>query len=212
MFTLRNPKACPLLDVIENNNAESRLAEGSSLKTDVPRYRIWKNGAIVDEPNDVKDIWPSDAVSFLLGCSFTFENALKQKGLLSKTSNSVPMYRTSVQNVPSGVFTGQLVVSMRMFRKQDVDEAIRITEAHPLSHGGPVAVGWEGQAELGIKDLSKPDFGEHPRSADLTDGHVPLFWACGVTPQTAIADAKDKINGTVITHAPGCMFITDIIG
>jgi uncharacterized protein YcsI (UPF0317 family) len=207
MFTLRNPKPCPLLDVVVGGKSESRLGKDSDLKRDLPKYRVWRAGQVVDEPSDVSNVWPEDAVSFLLGCSFTFEMALRNTGLLAKTSNSVPMYRTKVDNVQSGIFKGQVVVSMRMFRKQDVEEAKRITEAHPLSHGGPVAMGWAGQQELGIEDLSKPDFGEVP---SINPDLVPLFWACGVTPQTAIADAKEALDGTVITHAPGCMFITDI--
>lgn len=155
-------------------------------------------------------MWPKDAVAFLLGCSFTFENELKKRGLLQKESASVPMYRTAVENKPSGPFKGKLVVSMRMFHSKDVDEAIRITEQQPLSHGGPVAVGWEGQKRLGISDLANPDFGEAPATASLDGDMVPVFWACGVTPQSAIEEAGPAIEGTVITHAPGCMFLTDI--
>jgi len=191
-------------------NYESRLAPGSDLRCDIPKYRVWHQGNIVDEPTDATSVWPKDAVSFLLGCSFTFENDLKRRGLLKKDTASVPMYKTNLKNTPSGPFGGNLVVSMRLFNPEHVRDAIRITEGHALSHGGPVAVGHEDREALGILDLSKPDYGEAPQYS-ATDNHlVPLFWACGVTPQSAIEEAGARIDGVVITHSPGCMFITDV--
>jgi len=207
MFTLKNPKPCPLLDVVDNRNAESSLAVGSDLRRDLPRYRVWKNGKIVEELDDVTKVWPIDAVSFLLGCSFTFEAELKSLSLLSKTNDTVAMYRTKVKNVRSGVFGGNLVVSMRMIHPEHIDSVVKVTSKHQLSHGAPVALGFDGMKELGINDLSRPDFGE---SSSTDPNCVPVFWACGVTPQTAIEDAGSGLHGTILTHAPGCMFVTDI--
>ena len=207
----------PLLEVISTNPPESTLAPGSDLRRDLPLYRVWQHGQVVEERTDVTSIWPKDGVAFLLGCSFTFESSLKQHGLLAKESNSVPMYKTRIPNEPSGPFRGNLVVSMRMFDPLVVPEVVEITSKHPLAHGEPVAIGFAGQKELGIEHLDKPDFGEKPslfldESSSSSSSKVPVFWACGVTPQNAIEQAgtvlKDSI---VITHAPGCMFVTDVL-
>lgn len=190
------------------SGTESRLAPDSDLRTDVPRYRVWHRGRLVDEPLSVRSVWPMDGIGFLLGCSFSFEADLRQRGLLAKDSSSVSMYRTSVPNVVCGPFGGNLVVSMRMFEPSQVDEVVQITSKHALSHGAPVAIGFQGQQELGIRDLNEPDFGEIPLK-DATK--VPVFWACGVTPQSAIENIGDALGDSlIITHSPGCMFVTDI--
>jgi uncharacterized protein YcsI (UPF0317 family) len=200
----------PLLDVIVGNPPVSRLAENSDLRFDLPRYRIWHQGKVIDEPFEANKYWPADAVSFLLGCSFTFEDDLKRRNLLLKDSSTVPMYRTQADNVRSGVFQGKLVVSMRQFKSEDVAEVVAITEQHQLSHGAPVAIGLdEAKETLGLSDLNNPDFGERPKpNVRKENGLIPLFWACGVTPQSAIESAR--LDDIMITHAPGCMFITDI--
>jgi uncharacterized protein YcsI (UPF0317 family) len=208
LFAIKNPKACPILDIIDNGEVQSNIALGSDIRKDLPKYRVWKNGK-VGEQNEVVDEWPKDAVSFLLGCSFTFEAELKNAGLLNKNSSTVSMYRTTIRNEPSGPFKGNLVVSMRFFRQNQIDEVVRITAKHELNHGAPVKIGWNAPRDLGIKNIGSPDYGEPPEH--LGENMVPIFWACGVTPQSAIEEAaQDLKDTTVITHSPGCMFITDV--
>ncbi|QYJ15403.1 Putative hydro-lyase [Rubrobacter xylanophilus DSM 9941] len=204
-FCIRNPKPCPLLEVTEAGSPVPRtLAPEADLRTDVPKYRVYEVGELVDEPAEIRDYWRGDLVCFLLGCSFTFEAALLAAGLrlahLDQGRN-VPMYVTNRECVPSGPFRGPLVVSMRPYRPEEVPRAVSITARYPMMHGAPV---WVGDPEaLGIRDLDRPDFGD---AISIGEGEIPVFWACGVTPQAAALEAGLPL---VITHSPGHMFITD---
>jgi uncharacterized protein YcsI (UPF0317 family) len=206
LFCRRNPRPCPLLDVTDAGNPEPRLAApGADLRTDVPRYRVYRHGELVAEALDLYPWWRDDLVGFLLGCSFSFENALVRAGLpvrhLEQGCN-VPMYRTTVACTPAGVFHGPMVVSMRPMTPAQAEEAARVCARYPRSHGAPVQVG--APAALGIGDLSKPDFGD---PVEIRAGEVPVFWACGVTPQAVAMEARPPL---LLTHAPGHMFLTDL--
>ena len=204
-FAVRNPKPCPIVEVVEQGTEAVLTAPGSDLRTDVPCYRLFVDGAHADSATDATNWWRDDLVSVLLGCSFSFEAALLQAGLPVRhveQDRNVPMYITSRQCEPAGDFAGPLVVSMRPMPAAMVEQARRITEAYPQAHGGPVHVG--DPSGLGISDLNAPDFGD---PVDIRGGEVPMFWACGVTPQLAIASAAPEI---AITHEPGHMFITDL--
>ncbi|SNY91323.1 Uncharacterized protein YcsI, UPF0317 family [Cohaesibacter sp. ES.047] len=205
-FCQRNPKPCPLIAVSDTGNPiMSTAGKDIDIRTDVPAYYIYRGGLLSEEVTDVSDLWTDDMVAFALGCSFTFEHALLAAGIdvWHITNNTtVPMYKTAIPTVPAGPFSGSLVVSMRMIPKDRVEEAKAITRKFPLAHGAPVHVG--DPAEIGISDLSKPDWGD---PAPELDNHVPVFWACGVTPQASIQNAKLPI---CITHKPGHMLVTDI--
>lgn len=205
-FCEANPQPCPLLEVTDaGETAPARFAPGADLRTDLPRYRIWRNGELTAEPTDIRDCWRDDFVSFLIGCSFTFEGAMLRAGLPVRHIEhgcNVPMYRTNVPCKPAGRFAGPLVVSMRPLTPAQADEAVRVTAPYSAVHGAPVQIG-DAHA-LGIDDLSRPDFGD---PVAIRDGEIPVFWACGVTPQCALMQAKLPV---AITHAPGCMFVTDI--
>ena len=204
-FADRNPKPCPVLEVIEQGTEAVLTAPGSDLRTDMPRYRLFADGVHSDSATDATAWWRDDLVSVLLGCSFSFEAALLRAGLPVRhieQGHNVPMYVTDRRCVPAGDFAGPLVVSMRPMPAERVEQARRITAAYPQAHGGPVHVG--DPAALGITDLHSPDFGD---PVTVHDGEVPMFWACGVTPQMAIANAAPEI---AITHEPGHMFITDL--
>lgn len=205
LFCQRNPRPCPLLEVTEPGDpVPHRYAPAADLRTDLPRYRVWRDGALVDEPTDITDLWQDDFVSFLIGCSFTFEAALLEAGLPVRhieQGRNVPMYRTSIDCVAAPPFTGNLVVSMRPFLPAQAIQAIQITSRFPAVHGAPVHFG--APAQIGIDDLSRPDFGD---PVDIRPGETPVFWACGVTPQVALRQARLPL---VITHSPGCMFVTD---
>ena len=204
-FADRNPKPCPVLEVVERGTEAVLTAPGSDLRTDLPRYRLFVDGVHSDSATDATAWWRDDLVSVLLGCSFSFEAALLRAGLPVRHIEqgcNVPMYITDRQCRPAGDFAGPLVVSMRPMPAEMVEQARRITEAYPQAHGGPVHVG--DLAALGITDLHSPDFGD---PVTVHDGEVPMFWACGVTPQMAIANAAPEI---AITHEPGHMFIADL--
>lgn len=206
LFCQRNPKPCPVLDVTEPGDFEPKLvAKGADLRTDIPKYRIYKHGEMVDETLDIKKYWTKDMVGFLLGCSFTFEFPLMSNGIpvrhIEENCN-VPMYKTNIQCVEAGEFHGPMVVSMRPMPEKDIVRAVQVTSRFPSVHGAPVQIG--NPEHIGIKDISKPDFGD---SVTIKEGEVPVFWACGVTPQAVAMEVKPEI---MITHAPGHMFITDI--
>jgi uncharacterized protein YcsI (UPF0317 family) len=204
LFAQRNPEPCPVLDVTEPGAATTVLAPDADLRTDAPRYRVWLGGELVDEPSDVVQIWRADLVTFLIGCSFTFEAALLKAGVPVRhieQGRNVPMYVTDRECRPGGRFHGPLVVSMRPIPGALVSTAVRVTAATPAAHGAPVHIG--APEALGIGDLARPDFGE---PVEIRDGELPVFWACGVTPQLALMSAKPPF---AITHAPGYMFITD---
>lgn len=197
-----NPKPCPLLEVTDVGSPFLALmADRADLRTDVPRYRVFRNGNLVDEPTDIMKWWRGDLVAFLLGCSFTFEWALAQAGLLPPQHVNVPMYITRRRCAAVGRFAGPMVVTMRPFWPGDVRRATQITQRFPDMHGGPVHIG--DPDVLGITTLELPDFGDPPV---MERGQVPVFWACGVTPQVVIQRAALPL---AIFHAPGHMFITD---
>lgn len=206
LFCQRNPKPCPLLEVTDvGSPVPRRFAPDADLRTDLPRYRVWQAGKLVDEPTDVGRYWRDDFVSFLIGCSFTFETALRDAGVPVRhveEGRNVPMYRTNIPCAPAGRFRGELVVSMRPLTPPDAIRAVQITSRFPAVHGAPVHFGDAGR--IGIADLSRPDFGE---AVTIGDSEVPVFWACGVTPQVALMNGAPEI---AITHSPGCMFVTDV--
>ncbi|GAA0421153.1 putative hydro-lyase [Streptomyces luteireticuli] len=205
LFAQRNPRPCPVLDVTEPGGVTTALAPGADLRTDLPRYRVWRDGRLVDEPTDVTRVWRDDLVAFLVGCSFTFEGALRGAGVPLRhieQGRNVSMYVTGRQCRPAGRLHGPLVVSMRPVPAGLVDTARRLTALMPAVHGAPVHAG--DPAELGIEDLARPDFGD---PVEAHPGDVPVFWACGVTPQAALMASAPPF---AITHAPGHMFVTDV--
>lgn len=205
VFAQRNPKPCPILDITEPGQWEAKLiAPGSDVRTDIPKYRVWENGELVDEPSDVVKYWKDDLVAFLLGCSFSFEGALLEANIPIRHIDmncNVPMYVTNIQNQPAGRLSGPMVVSMRPVKYAQVPKAVLSTGRFPAVHGAPVHIG--DPVAIGIKDVSKPDFGD---AVDIRDGETPVFWACGVTPQAVLMKSKPPF---AITHAPGYMFIGD---
>ena len=180
------------------------LAEDLDIRTDLPRYRVWRDGALVDEPSDIVRWWRDDLVTFAIGCSFSFEQALIEDGIELRHMTcdcTVPMYRTSVETVPAGPFHGPLVVSMRPMKPADAIRAVQITTRFPSVHGAPVHLG---KPELiGIDDIAAPDWGD---AVPIHDDEIPVFWACGVTPQSVIMAVKPEF---CITHYPGAMLVTD---
>jgi uncharacterized protein YcsI (UPF0317 family) len=205
LFAQRNRHACPVLDVTDPGSPRTSLAAGADLRTDIPRYRVWRDGVLVDEPSDVTTVWRDDLVSFLLGCSFTFDNALREAGVPLRHvegGTNVPMYRTNRSCRSAGRLRGPLVVSMRPVRADLIPTAVQVTAQMPDMHGAPVHVG--DPTGLGIADLNVPDYGG---PVEIRDGEIPVFWACGVTPQAALEMSAPPF---AITHAPGHMFITDM--
>ncbi len=205
LFCQRNPKPCPLLEVVEAGGAEPRLtAPGADLRTDVPAYRVYQKGVLTGQVESLTSLWRDDLVSFLLGCSFSFEAAMSQAGIPLRHQEmgcNVPMYITSVPTVPAGVFSGPLVVSMRPIPREQIVRAVQVTSRFPATHGAPVHIGHP--EAIGIGDLARPDFGD---PVEIRAGEEPVFWACGVTPQAVALSCKPSL---MITHAPGHMFITD---
>ena len=205
-FAQANPKPCPILAVAEAGDPHfPTLGTDLDIRTDLPRYRVWRNGELIAEPTEIGDIWRDDLVSFAIGCSFSFEEALIEDGIevrhIARGCN-VPMYRTNIACVSAGTFHGPLVVSMRPLKPKDAIRAVQITSRFPSVHGAPVHLGFP--ASIGITDIAKPDYGDAvPIAAD----EMPVFWACGVTPQAVIAQARPAF---CITHAPGAMLITDL--
>jgi len=255
-FCVRNPKPCPLLEVLDAGVHEAAgMAPGSDVRTDLPRYRVWRHGVCTEEVANILHLWPdppsggaqaavaahadarTDWVAFLLGCSFSFEEALLREGLpvrhlqqergsagcggggsgdgsaacsataagggLARDPRNVPMYVTSLPTTPAGPFRGPLVVSMRPMSAADAVAAARVTSDFPRVHGRPVFAG--DASLLGIGSLDAPDYGD---AVTLLPGEVPVFWACGVTPQAALLAAALPL---AITHAPGHMFVTDAL-
>lgn len=200
-----NPKPCPLIGVSAVGHPYiEALGADLDVRTDVPRYRVWHRGELSDEPTSIEHVWRDDFVAFVLGCSFTFESALIDDGMTLRHVScgaNVAMFRTSIQTAPSGQFHGPLVVSMRPLKAVDAIRAIQITSRYPAMHGAPVHIG--DPALIGIRDVAKPDYGD---AVKIMPDELPVFWACGVTPQAAIAEAKPAI---AITHAPGAMLVTD---
>ena len=206
-FCRAHPQPCPVLERLDPGVAVPRVfARDADVRTDLPRYRVFRSGVCVERPTSIGPFWRSDLVAFLIGCSFTFEAALLQAGLPVRhieQNRNVPMYRTNIECRSTGRFSGPLVVSMRPMKPDEAERAKRITAAYPRVHGAPVGI--DDAARLGITDLSRPDFGD---PVTIRAGEVPVFWACGVTPIEAIRRAKPEI---AITHEPGHMFVTDVL-
>ncbi len=207
LYAQRNPKACPVLDVTDAGSVSTVLAPGADLRTDLPLYRIWRDGKLAEEVPDASAAWAehSDLVAFLIGCSFTFETPLVEAGIDVRhitDGTNVPMYLTDQPCRPAGRLKGNLVVSMRPIAPERVADAAMISGRFPAVHGSPVHIG--APERLGISDLAKPDFGDVVR---IEPGEVPVFWACGVTPQAAVMASGVPF---AITHSPGHMFVTDI--
>ena len=204
-FCQLNPKPCPIIGMSDVGDPRiPALGIDLDIRTDLPRYRIWRNGELVDEPTDIKSLWRDDLVAFVLGCSYSFEEALIADGLSIRhidQGSGVPMFRTSIECTPAAPFAGPMVVTMRPFKPADAIRAIQITTRFPAVHGAPVHIG--DPRLIGIADLAKPDYGY---AVPVGDDEIPVFWACGVTPQSVILDSKPEF---AITHAPGCMLITD---
>ncbi|MEU0786529.1 putative hydro-lyase [Streptomyces sp. NPDC006173] len=204
LFCQRNPKPCPVLDVTDAGSWTTPLATGADLRTDLPGYRVWEHGELVAEPTDVVEHWRPDLVSFLIGCSFTFEWALGAAGVPMRhieQGRNVSMYVTARQCRPAGRLHGPMVVSMRPVPPEHLAAAIRESSLLPAVHGSPVHCGEP--SGLGIEDLSRPDFGDAVVAAP---DDIPVFWACGVTPQAAVMASRPPF---AITHAPGRMLLTD---
>ena len=205
-FAKKNPKPCPILEVVEGTPDIHDMGEGSSIVTDIPRYFIYRDGVRTDEVTDVSDYWKEDSVAFLIGCSFSFEEALMAAGIEVRhiaMGCNVPMYKTNIPTKKAGPFEGPMVVSMRPMTLEHAEIARKITEAMPNVHGAPVEIG--DPSRIGIKDIMHPEYGD---PVEIREGEIPVFWPCGVTPQAAIENAKLPI---VITHAPGHMFITSVL-
>lgn len=205
LFCVRNPQVCPVIHVTEPGDPVVPLPSGpADLRTDLSGYRVWQHGELVAEPGDVTEFWREDLVGFLLGCSHTFEGPLQEAGIpmhVSPDSPAPPVYLTDRSTVPAGRVGGPLLVSMRSFPSHLIDRVSALTAAFPTGHGAPVHIG--DPAELGIDDLTVPDFGPSP---EIHEGEVPMFWACGVTPQLVLPHLQSH---TLITHAAGHMFVFD---
>ena len=211
LYCQRNPRPCPLLAVGEVGSPRlPALGEDIDLRSDLPRYRVWRDGVLVEEPGDITALWRDDFVVFVIGCSFSFERALLDEGVALRhveQRRNVAMYRTNIATVPAGVgamqFAGPLVVSMRPMTAADAIRAVQITSRFPAVHGAPLHIG---QPQLiGISDLNRPDYGD---AVEIMPHEMPVFWACGVTPQAALMQARPPL---AITHAPGSMLITDLL-
>ena len=207
LFAQRNPKPCPILEVGDKGSYLTKyIADNADIRSDIPKYRIYENGILKTEENDITRLWQDDFVYFLLGCSFSFEQALIQTGLEIRhiTENvNVPMFTTNIMCESAGKFKETpMVVSMRPFGSGDAVKAVEVTRDYPAVHGSPVHIG--DPSQIGITDINKPDFGD---AVTIKDGEMPVFWACGVTPQNAAVIAKPPL---MITHSPGHMFVGDM--
>ncbi|MCA1775432.1 MAG: putative hydro-lyase [Loktanella sp.] len=205
-FCQRNPKPCPVVGISDKGDPMMpTLGHDIDIRTDVPQYRVFRDGNLSTEQPDIRDLWRDDLVTVALGCSFTFENALVEAGIPVRhieRNTTVPMYRSSIQLTPAGPFSGAMVITMRPIARNRVDDAIRISGQFPQAHGAPVAIG--DPTDVGIADLDQPDWGE---AVPVREDEVPVYWACGVTPQNVLRAANLPL---CITHTPGCMLIADV--
>ena len=204
-YTRLNPFPCPVLEIVKGSPITHAMGEGASLVTDIPRYRVYENGVFTKELTDASAYWKEGYVGFLIGCSFSFEEALLAAGIPVRHIEqgcNVPMFKTSIATKKAGPFEGPMVCSMRPMTPEQARRADEITAAMPNVHGAPVQIGHP--EAIGVADVMKPDYGD---PVEIREGEIPVFWPCGVTPQAAVENAKPPI---VITHAPGHMFITDI--
>lgn len=206
LFTQRNPKSCPLLEVGDVGDKMLKyLGKDINISKDIPKYRIYENGELTGEYTDIEKFWRDDFVSFLIGCSFSFESELLEADIPVRHIEegcNVPMFITNIDCNEAGIFKGKMVVSMRPIPKDKVVKSVLVSGSMPKVHGAPIHIG--NPEEIGIKDINKPDFGD---KVTINEGEVPVFWPCGVTPQSVIMNVKPEI---VITHSPGHMLITDI--
>jgi len=205
-YTKKNPFPCPVLEIVRDEPFTKEMAVHANICTDIPRYRIYENGVFTKELTDVSSYWKKGMVGFLIGCSFSFEEALMRAGIEVRhitEKRNVPMFKTNIETKQAGPFRGPMVCSMRPMTPEKAEIAREITEKMPNVHGAPVQIG--DPEKIGVMDVMKPDYGD---AVTIKDGEVPVFWPCGVTPQAAIEQAKLPL---VITHAPGHMFITDVL-
>ena len=204
-FARLNPFPCPILEITRNTPFTTDMGR-VNLLTDIPEYFIYKNGVLADRVNDATPYWQEGMTGFLIGCSFSFEEALMKAGIEIRhiaTGRNVPMFKTNIPTKRAGAFYGPMVCSMRPMTPENAQLAYDITVKMPNVHGAPVHMG--DPAKIGISDIMKPDYGQ---SVEIYEGEIPVFWPCGVTPQAAVENAKPPI---VITHSPGHMFVTDIL-
>lgn len=205
-YTQKNPYPCPVLEVVKGTSKTCIMGKDGDICTDISRYRVYKNGVFSEELSNVSAYWKEGYVGFLIGCSFSFEEALMAAGIPVRHIEqgcNVPMFKTNIQTVKAGPFEGPMVCSMRPMTSQQAESAYRITAKMPNVHGAPIQIG--DPEAIGVHDLMKPDYGD---PVEIRPDEIPVFWPCGVTPQAAVEQAKLPI---VITHAPGYMFITDIL-
>jgi uncharacterized protein YcsI (UPF0317 family) len=207
LFCQRNPKPCPLVEVLGPGQVEPRCAPGANIASDLPGYRVYRDGEFVEERSNISALWQDDFVTFLIGCSFSFESAVMQAGIPLRhvdQGRNVTMFRTNMACTPAGIFQGPMVVTMRPIKSRDVAKVVEVSGRFPLAHGTPVHIG--NPQTIGIHDLSKPDYGD---AVEILPDEIPVFWACGVTPQAVAQSSRLPL---CITHAPGKMFVTDILG
>lgn len=205
-FCQRNPKPCPIVGVSDSGDPKlPTLGRDIDIRTDVPKYRVFRDGVLSEEMTDISDVWADDFVTVALGCSFTFENAFVRNKIPVRhleAGRNVPMFKSSIDLVPAGRFVGNMVVTMRPIPAEKVEAARQISRSYPQAHGAPIAQG--DPSDIGIADLSAPDWGD---AVEIKSGEVPVYWACGVTPQNVLLDAGLPI---CITHSPGHMLIADV--
>jgi len=207
LFCQRNPKPCPLLEVLEPGEFRTKfLSLDADIRTDIPLYNIYRKGKLHKTVKEIRSFWKPDFVTFLLGCSFSFEEAMLRSKIPVRhieENKNVPMFITHIPCKPAGLFHGPMVVTMRPIPSDKVTRAVQITSRYAWVHGAPIHIG--NPSTIGIKDLRKPEFGD---PVTIKKGEVPVFWACGVTPQAVVMKAKPDL---CITHAPGHMFISDLL-
>ena len=201
----RNPVPCALVETLGPGHYQPACAPDADIRTDLPLYRVYRKGLLLEKRTDIVDLWHEDFVTFLIGCSYTFEYALTQAGFVMRhhaEGKSVPMYRTSLPLMPAGRLWGHMIVSMRPFKPQDVDAVREITRPYRAAHGEPIH--WGDPEAIGIRRLDHPDEGD---AVTVERGEVPVFWGCGVTPQNVAIESRMPY---VIVHEPGHMFVTDM--
>ena len=207
VFCQRNSKPCPIIEVLDPGDFEAKItAPNSDIRFDVPKYRVFMNGKLREEINQIDSYWNKNLVTFLLGCSFSFEHELVESNFYLpyyNSSKTVPMYNTNIPTIPSGDFAGNMVVTLRWIHESRIDEVVEISSKYTNSHGSPVHIG--DPEKIGIKDIKNPDYGNQWINDDKN--YVPVFWACGVTPQNIALSSNIDF---MITHSPGHMFITDL--